>query len=262
LVQQCEIAPVELNFTVVPSGLGNLAYQWYYQNGTVACPQGSSTFGWQIVSGANAATASFTPPSAGTYTVACFVNSETGVALWASGCKVVIQSTFEAQVIIGSTDVVPFTQTPYLVSQIAGHSYQWTATGGAIASGQGTNFVNVVWGNTGPYVLQLTESDGICSDVSMLELGVVTSLNNDDESGIIVFPNPASDILTIHGLGDNTQGNYTLYDLSGRAAQSGNLVGAEFSLPIDSLQDGRYILRVNTKTQTLVYIISILNQTR
>jgi hypothetical protein len=257
LVQQCSASPVELNFTSAPSGLGNVTYQWYYQNGEVGCPQGSSTFGWQMLSGANAATSNFTPPAAGTYTLACFVNSETGVGLWALGCKVIIQSAFEAQTIIGSTDVVPFTQTPYLVSQIAGHTYQWTATGGAIASGQGTNFVNIVWGNTGPYILQLTESDGICSDISVLELGGVTGLNKDDENGIIVFPNPASDILTIRGLGDNTQGNYTLYDLSGRTVQSGVYLGDSFSLPVDKLHAGNYLLHLVAPNTNQIRIVNI-----
>jgi hypothetical protein len=96
----------------------------------------------------------------------------------------------------------------------------------------------------------------------VLELGGVTDIDNEDESGIVVFPNPASDFLTIRGLGDNAQGNYTLYDLSGRAVQSGVYLGDSFSVPIDSLQDGRYILRINIKTQTLVYIISKLNQIR
>jgi hypothetical protein len=116
-----------------------------------------------------------------------------------------IINVFEAQTIIGTTDVVPFTQTPYLVSQIAGHTYQWTATGGAIASGQGTNFVNVVWSNTGPYSIQLIESDGVCSDVSVLDLGVVTGVNKEDNNGLSIFPNPASDYISIRGLGENAR---------------------------------------------------------
>jgi hypothetical protein len=246
LVQQCEIAPVELSFTSAPIGLGNVAYQWYYQNGEVGCPQGSSTFGWQMLSGGNAATASFTPPTAGTYTLACFVNSETGVGLWASGCKVVIQSTFDAQTIIGSTDVVPFTQTPYLVSQITGHTYQWTATGGAIASGQGTNFVNVVWSNTGPYILQLTESDGICSDFSVLELGGVTGIENEDDGGIKIYPNPAKDFVIVES-SNQLQGAYEIYDLAGKLLQSGQLnkTNNQSIAFINPHSPGFYLLRLN-----------------
>jgi hypothetical protein len=91
----------------------------------------------------------------------------------------------------------------------------------------------------------------------MLELGVVTSLNNDDESGIIVFPNPASDILTIRGLGDNAQGNYTLYDLSGRAVQSGVYLGDTFSVPVDKLQVGNYLLNLVAPNTSLIRLVNI-----
>jgi hypothetical protein len=255
--QQCSLAPVELSFTSTPSGLGNVAYQWYYQNGTVACPQGSSTFGWQIVNGANTATASFTPPSAGTYTLACFINSETGVGLWASGCKLLVSTSFTAQEIIGNPTVTPFTPTAYLVSQIAGHTYQWSVTGGAIANGQGTNFVNVVWNNTGPYSIQLIESDGVCSDVSVLDLGVITGVNNHDDSGLTIFPNPASDIITIRGLGENANGKYTLYDLSGRALQTGVVSGDGCSVPVGNLKAGNYAIHVITSKSSSVSLIHV-----
>ncbi len=256
-VQQCSLAPVELSFTSAPNGLGNVAYQWYYQNGTVACPQGSSTFGWQIENGANTATASFTPPSAGTYTLACFINSETGVGLWASGCKLLVSNSFTAQEIIGNPTVTPFTPTAYLVSQVSGHTYQWSVTGGAIANGQGTNFVNVVWNNTGPYSIQLIESDGVCSDVSVLDLGVITGVNNHDDSGLTIFPNPASDIITIRGLGDNINGKYTLYDLSGRALQTGLVSGVGCSVPVSNLKAGNYAIHVITSKSSSVRLIHV-----
>jgi hypothetical protein len=237
--------------------LGSVAYQWYYQNGEVGCPQGSSTFGWQIVSGANSATASFTPPMEGNYTLACFINSETGVGLWASGCKLVVSSSFTAQDIIGNPTVTPFTPTAYLVSQIAGHTYEWSVTGGAIANGQGTNFVNVVWSNTGPYSLQLVESDGICSDVSVFELGVITGVYNHDDSGLNIFPNPASDIITIRGLGENINGTYTLYDLSGRALQTGVVSGDGCSVTVGNLKAGNYAIHVITSKSSSVRLIHV-----
>lgn len=41
----------------------------------------------------------------------------------------------------------------------AGHSYAWTVSGGSIASGQGTNSVNINWGSAGNGLLSLTETD-------------------------------------------------------------------------------------------------------
>lgn len=240
LVQQCEIAPIELNFTAAPNGLGNVSYQWYYQNGEIGCPQGSSTFGWQILSGANTATSSFTPPSEGTYTLACFINSETGIGLWASGCKTVISSNFTAQTIIGNPTVTPFTTTPYLVNQVAGHTYEWTVTGGAIANGQGTNFINVVWNNTGPYSIQLIESDGVCSDVSVLDLGVVTGILEENANGINIYPNPAEAFVVISA--DKPIGRWIISDLNGKVVLSGMESTTNATISLEALCTGFYLL--------------------
>jgi hypothetical protein len=248
LVQQCEIAPVELSFTAAPSGLGSVAYQWYYQNGEVGCPQGSSTFGWQIVSGANSATGSFTPPSEGTYTLACFVNSETGVGLWASGCKIIVSTSFTSQEIIGNPTVTPFTPTAYLVSQIAGHTFQWSITGGAIANGQGTNFVNVVWGNTGPYSLQLVESDGICSDISVLELGVITGVYNASYDGLSLLPNPTKGNIIIESQ-TRINSTFSISDLNGRICVRGVIQGYSTAVSVEHLPAGMYVLQFDGKPE-------------
>jgi hypothetical protein len=172
-VQQCGNSPVALSFDSAPNGLGNATYQWYVQSGNVPCPQGNLTAGWQMVSGGNAANASFTPPSNGTYTLACLVTPEANTGLstqWANGCKVVQISSFTAQSIIGNPNITPFTPYTYLVNQIPGNTYNWQVTGGAISSGQGSNQVSVIWASTGPYLLQLIESNGICSDTTSLNI--------------------------------------------------------------------------------------------
>jgi hypothetical protein len=206
----------------------------------VGCPQGSSTFGWQIVSGANLATGSFTPPSAGTFTLACFVNSETGVGLWASGCKIVVSTSFTAQEIIGNPTVTPFTPTAYLVNQVSGHTYQWTVTGGAIANGQGTNFVNVVWSNTGPYSIQLIESNGVCSDISVLDLGVVTGILEENANGINIYPNPAADFVIISV--DKPIGRWIISDLKGKVVLSGMESTTNATISLEALSTGFYLL--------------------
>jgi hypothetical protein len=172
-VQQCGNGAVALSFNNLPNGLGNASYQWYVQNGNVACPQGNSTAGWQIINGANTANTSFTPPGNGSYTLACLVTPEaiTGIpAQWANGCKSVVTSSYTAQSIIGNPNITPFSPYTYLVNEIIGNTYTWQVTGGAISSGQNTNQVVVIWASTGPYLLQLIESNGVCSDTSSLSI--------------------------------------------------------------------------------------------
>jgi hypothetical protein len=68
------------------------------------------------------------------------------------------------------------------------------------------------------------------------------SLNETEELGITVYPNPALDyciIQNIDAMGDNAE--YTLFDASGKIVDSGIL---EEQLDLSQLQSGRYILFV------------------
>ncbi|UPT68678.1 MAG: hypothetical protein M0D57_08670 [Sphingobacteriales bacterium JAD_PAG50586_3] len=83
--------PSLISFSSLPTG-GAFVYQWYYQNGIVAAPTGSSTAGWTIINGANNNT--YNPPPGLTLsrTYACFlspINSQTCFvqSIWAGGCS-------------------------------------------------------------------------------------------------------------------------------------------------------------------------------
>jgi hypothetical protein len=172
-VSQCTSSSVPLTFDSQPVGFGNTSYQWYFVNGSVSCPQGNATSGWTAIAGATSSTSSFVPPSSGTYTLACLVTPEGNTGLpsqWANGCKTVIVNNFTAQSIIGNPNITPFNPYTYLVSQVSGHTYSWTAYGGAVSSGQNTNQVSVIWAATGPYQVMLIENNGVCSDTSYLDV--------------------------------------------------------------------------------------------
>jgi len=172
-VSQCTSIVVPLTFDSQPVGLGNTTVQWYFANGAVSCPQGNSTSGWTAIAGATSSASSFIPPSSGTYTLACLVTPEgiTGLpSQWANGCKTVVVNNFTAQSIIGNPNITPFNPYTYLVSQVSGHSYLWTAYGGAVSSGQNTNQVSIIWAATGPYQVMLVENNGVCSDTSYLDV--------------------------------------------------------------------------------------------
>ena len=52
----------------------------------------------------------------------------------------------------------------YQITSVPNVNYQWTATGGTIASGQGSSAIQVNWGPTGPYILQLVGCVGTVCD--------------------------------------------------------------------------------------------------
>jgi hypothetical protein len=196
-----------------PLNLLSYNLQWYYKDGNVACPAGNDLLGWQIIEGANDLMYTsdlFT----GTRTFACFVTPDVSYGLesnWASGCARITYDSFVAQAIIGNPNITPFTNYNYLVNAVSGHTYDWIVTGGAIASGQGTNSISVMWGQNGPYQLVLTESSGFCSDQSTLLL-----VNSDCSNTVTIFSeNPAgfcpgtSNLLT--AVSSNTVNTYNWY---------------------------------------------------
>lgn len=60
--------------------------------------------------------------------------------------------------ITGPDAVCPGHSTPYAVTPVPGTSYQWFCDGGTIASGQGTNTIQVQWNRTGTIRLRATYS--------------------------------------------------------------------------------------------------------
>ncbi|UPT68686.1 MAG: hypothetical protein M0D57_08710 [Sphingobacteriales bacterium JAD_PAG50586_3] len=86
-------------FCNLPSGgSGNFTYQWYYQDGLITCPTGSSTTGWTIISGGT--TSSYDPPSGlvANRTYACLVAAAAGNSCaastgWAAQCRQVTVTT-------------------------------------------------------------------------------------------------------------------------------------------------------------------------
>jgi len=152
-----------------PQNISNYTIQWYYVEGTVGCPSGSSTAGWNAIAGANAL--SYSPETfAGARTFACFISpvASSLPAAWAAGCVTYTFYAFSAQTIIGNPNVTPFSSFTYAVNPIPGNTYTWSVTNGAITTGQGTNTIQVLWGQNGPYQVTLTENNGVCESTSTL----------------------------------------------------------------------------------------------
>jgi hypothetical protein len=250
-VEQCAPSSVPLSFTSQPVGLGNSAFQWYFINGSAACPQGNATSGWTAIAGATSSTSSFVLPSFGTFTLACLVTPEgiTGLpSQWANGCKTVVVNSFTAQTINGNQNISPFTSYTYLVNQTAGHTYSWTAFGGAVSSGQNTNQVSVIWAATGSYQLMLIESNGVCSDTSYLDVenSTITQINETEHtlSNVQVFPNPTDVGFIIQSNAIMAGESIELLDQVGRLVLQTNAAVNSTYVSIAHLAKGIYFLRL------------------
>jgi hypothetical protein len=149
------------------AGATDFSYQWYYQDGVVAAPSGSSTLGWTSLGTSQGANTAFYKPNSAinaTRTYACFV-SPSGSPLcgsggqWASGVNVVtiggIPSTPVFTTGTSSTNnpstCSGLTGKIYAVSSVSGATqYTWTVPSGwVITAGQNTASITVTIGTTG-----------------------------------------------------------------------------------------------------------------
>ncbi|MGB4929757.1 MAG: T9SS type A sorting domain-containing protein, partial [Chitinophagales bacterium] len=79
---------------------------------------------------------------------------------------------------------------------------------------------------------------------------------SDIAPALIVFPNPATNTITVFSQEDIESGTYTIADLNGKVVLSGNLSGADIN--IASLQSGMYFISITSNGNT--YFEKIIKQ--
>ena len=89
---------------------------------------------------------------------------------------------------------------------------------------------------TGDYTQTFTAENG-CDSIVTLHLNILSGISDTDNSAIAVYPNPASDMVTIFGDGFVSA---TLIDLTGRIL----LQTTSMQLDLSALRPGEYIVKV------------------
>ncbi|MBK8923807.1 MAG: hypothetical protein IPM81_20355 [Saprospirales bacterium] len=144
--------PGNIVFSTAPAGSGSFSYQWYYQDGIVACPTGSSTGGWTSIGGETSS--SYNPPGGLTAsrTYACFVTPggtpTCGTGAWANSCrKVTVLPTLDYGTITSADETictggdpsdVAFSTAP---SGSGSFSYQWYYQNGIVTCPTGASTI-------------------------------------------------------------------------------------------------------------------------
>lgn len=118
----------------------------------------------------------------------------------------------------------------------------WTVVNGTIFSGQGTNNLSVLWNAPiSNCELTATVTDGYCSFSKTIDFGTVGLNENGDDSGIELYPNPASNIVLLRSNKGELNGTLVLLDLSGKVVYSAEISGErELNLDIQSIKPGLY----------------------
>lgn len=75
------------------------------------------------------------------------------------------------------------------------------------------------------------------------------SLDDLNKNDVVIYPNPALNILNIEGL-DQDNYNYVIYDMAGRIVMQNSINGK--SIEVDSLNQGNYILNITDGTRKII----------
>jgi hypothetical protein len=160
----------------------------------------------------------------------------------------------------GIATVCKTQEITYSTTSNTGNTYAWAVTGGNITSGQGSNGINVVWGNPGTGTVMVTEtSTEGCMGVSPMlnvEINERTGINEYIAAEIKVYPNPAFDVLNVvfnadfKSLSDvsiyNNMGQLVLQNLEIKSSNTSQL-----KIDISTLSPGVYTLRIKSENQFL-----------
>lgn len=246
-------------------------------DGTLSVDGGNS-FEWYLNGELipNASASSLTPSSSGTYNA---------VASNAEGCIVATESVdidcegqfgctneaacnynadalcddgtcsfIDSFVISGPTQVVENTTETYTYPETAGSTYEWTVSGGSIASGQGTAEIEVNWQLPTVFasvLVQETNADDCVGELVELGIEVTTGINESPESTIHLFPNPANDAVAVE-IPENGQAIVEFYDGTGRLVLAKLLAPGRHRLEVTHLRVGNYtvVIHQNEKSTT------------
>jgi hypothetical protein len=88
----------------------------------------------------------------------------------------------------------------------------------------------------------LVESDGVCSDISVLELGVITGVYNESYEALSLLPNPTKENIIIESQ-TRINSTFSISDLNGRICIRGVIQGYSTAVSVEHLPAGIYILQ-------------------
>lgn len=105
---------------------------------------------------------------------------------------------------------------------------------------------------SGTYTQVLTNDVG-CDSTITLNLTIEYTGLNDKELSLSVFPNPASDFITIV-VDDGISGGYRIIDVHGKLLLSGKLISDKTNVNISSLEKGCYYIQLEEELRTIPFI--------
>jgi hypothetical protein len=166
-------------------------------------------------------------------------------------CETVVR--LPVMVNITTINVATTTAVTTITATQAGATYAWLncTTNQLIAGATAQSYTPTLTGN---YAVIVT--NGTCFDTSACVTISFVGVNElGKDSNFKIYPNPATDILTIQVADLSNGSSFTIVDQHGRKVKAGNLEGGETNVNIKDLKNGVYVLKIGDKeTQTFKVI--------
>jgi hypothetical protein len=239
----CSVTPVAIAGSNTPSAFANSTYTcnsnagstytWAVNNGVIVSGQGT-----------NSVTILWGAEGVGSVSV-----SETT----ADGCvgdaviyDVDVQCVVSGNEITGPVGPEAFSNSTYTCNGAANSTYNWTVTNGVIASGQGTNTVNILWASTGLGNVSVVETTAEGCVGTTLSQDVVVIPTNVEElsNALILYPNPVISNLTLQVKNEMIGSDFVVFDALGKVVLRDKILSSNQNISINGLSNGNYILRV------------------
>jgi len=203
---------------------------------------GGGTYAWSPSTGLSSATIAnpiASPAATTTYTV-----TVTGTCGNATDTVVLTVNPLPATPVITQSNDTLFSNAP--------SGNQWFNASGPINGATGYFYVPGVKDN---YYVIVTDSYGCLSDTSNAIYFDITGISTafSDHSHIRIYPNPASDRITIENTATNKGAMMSICDTKGRILMSGMLSPGKNETDISFLAKGIYFIKVTGETGTTVH---------
>ena len=243
LYNGCNVTPQVVTGNTTPSAFANSIYTcnnnagsiytWTVNNGVIVSGQGTNSV--TILWGAEG------------------VGSVTVAETTADGCvgdeviyDVNVQCVVSGNEITGPVGPEAFSNSTYTCNGAANSTYNWTVTNGVIASGQGTNTVNILWASTGLGNVSVVETTAEGCVGSELSQDVVVIPTNVEEllNQMLLYPNPATTELNLQTTSDLIGSDLFVFDALGKQIFKQQILSTNTTINTSSFAAGNYVVKV------------------
>ena len=172
--------------------------------------------------------------------------TEPGTFLAYAGCDTlaVITLSFYDQI---NTEVI--LENGALTALAEGAGYQWLDCDSGFEPVPGQTAQSFTPEATGNYAVEITQN-GICVDTSACYYVLVTGMTEKTGQNILVFPNPAGDVLMIE-MNRSYEGTLTISGFTGKILLNKEFGDSRLTVDISQLPPGIYYLKIQTGKTSL-----------